>query len=110
MEHCTDFLNRGLLAEKYQPIGRPRRRRQERDSGQAAKLVDVYAVRFLEETKNGDVKDGSIAHTVMCKAPPDCVAVRYEPVKVALRQALGNRSAEIGIASFTDHVPLRHYE
>ena len=109
-EHYTGLLNRGLLAEKYQPIGTPRRGRQERDSGQAAKLVDVYAIRFLKETKTGDIKDGSFAYTVMCKAPPDCVAVRYEPLKVALRQALGNRAAEIGIASFTDHAPLRHYE
>lgn len=109
-EHYTDLLNRGLLAEKYQPIGSPKRGRQERDSGQAAKLVDVYAIRFLKETKDGNVKDGSFAYTVLCKAPPDCVAVRYEPMKIALRQALGNRAAEIGIASFTDHAPLRHYE
>ena len=109
-EHYTDLLSRGLLAEKYQPIGTPRRGRQERDSGQAAKLVDVYAIRFLKATKNGDIKDGSFAYTVMCKAPPDCVAVRYEPMKVALRQALGNRAADIGIASFPDHAPLRHYE
>ena len=109
-EHYADLLSRDLLAEKYQPMGSPRRGRQERDSGQAGKMVDVYAIRFLERTKDGKVKDGSFAYTVMCKAPPDCVAVRYEPMKVALRQALGNRSAEIGIASFTDHAPLRHYE
>lgn len=109
-EHYTALLSRGLLAEKYQPIGTPGSGRQERDSGQAAKLVDVYAIRFLKETKNRDNKDGSFACTVMCKAPPDCVAVRYEPMKVALRQALGNRAAEIGIANFTDHAPLRHHE
>ena len=109
-EHYTDLLSRGLLAEKYQPIGTPRRGRQERDSGQAAKMVDVYAIRFLEKTKHGDVKDGSFAFTVMCKAPPGCVAVRYEPTEVALRQALGNRAGEIGIASFPDHAPIHDYE
>ena len=109
-EHYADLLHRGLLAEKYQPIGTPKRGRQERDSGQAGKMVDVYAIRFLEKTKNGNVKDGSFAYTVICKTPSECVAVRYEPRKVALRQALGNRKAEIGIASFTDHAPLRHYE
>ena len=57
-------------------------------TGQWAKLVDVCATRFLRKTKNGDAKDGSLAYTVMCNAPPDCVAVRYEPMKVALRQAL----------------------
>ena len=91
-------------------MGTPRRGRQERDSGQVAKLVDVYAIRFLKETKTRDIKDGSFAYTVMCKAPSDCVVVRYEPMKVALRQALGNRSAEIGIASFADHAPIRHYK
>ena len=109
-EHYTDLLTRGLLAEKYQPIGTSKRGRQERDSGQAAKLVDVYAIRFLKETKTGDVKDGSFAYTVMCKAPLDCVAVRYEPMEVALRQALGNRVAVIGIASFPDYAPHRQYE
>ena len=109
-EQYTDLLNRGLLAEKYHPIGTTKRGRQERDSGQAAKLVDVYAIRFLKVTKTGDVKDGAFAFTVMCKAPPDCVAVRYEPMEIALRQALGNRGAEIGIASFPDHAPHRHYE
>ena len=109
-EHYTDLLRRGLLAEKYQPIGTPLRGRQERDSGQAAKYVDVYAIRFLKETKEGEVKDGNFAYTVMCKAPPDSVAVRYEPMEVALRQALGNKAAEIGIASFPDHAPLRHFE
>ena len=109
-EHYTELLSRGLLAAKYQPIGTPSRGRQERDSGQAAKYVDVYAIRFLKETKEGEVKDGTFAYTVMCKAPRDSVAVRYEPMEVALRQALGNRAAEIGIASFPDHAPLRHFE
>ena len=46
----------------------------------------------------------------MCKTPPGCVAVEYQPYAVAQRQALGNRDAEIGIASFVDNAPLRHFE
>ena len=52
--------------------------------------------------KKGAVKDGHFTYTVMAITPLDCVSVRYELNRVALRQALGSRSAEIGIASFMD--------
>lgn len=99
--------------------------------------IDVYAIRFLLTPKaksaqsqgqqsqdtpapdgpdasdpdaSGALKKGKFAYTVMCKTPPGCVAVEYLPYAVAQRQALGNRNAEIGIASFVDNAPLRHFE
>ena len=86
-----------------------RQGRQERDSKQKSKKIEVYAIRFLVSTK-GQVKPGQFAYTVMSKTPPGCVAVEYQSQSVAQRQALGNRDAEIGIATFMDNAPLRHFE
>lgn len=36
--------------------------------------------------------------------------MEYQPYAVAQRQTLGNRDAEIGIASFIGNAPLRHFE
>lgn len=60
-------------------------------------------LRFVVE-KNGELKLGQYACTVLARTSSGCVAVRYQSREKALKQALGTRKAEVGIASFTDKV------
>ncbi|KAL9073096.1 MAG: hypothetical protein Q9161_003150 [Pseudevernia consocians] len=136
-KHYEDLFNRGLLDDRYSALDTVKLGRRERDSAQNAKKVDVYAIRFLLTPKaksarsqgqqsqdtpapddsdasdsdaRGAIKKGQFDYTVMCKTPPGCVAVKYQSSAVAQRQALGNRDAEIDVASFIDIAPLRHFE
>ena len=108
--HFENLLSRALLHPRYQPIGTSKGARKARDTDVSSKKVEVYAIRFLMTTREKGMKDGHFAYTVMCRTPPDCVAVRYEPRRIAIRQALGTRSAEIGIASFQDNAKKREFE
>ena len=63
----------------------------------------MYAIRFFVE-KDEELKVGLYAYIVMATTPPGSVVVRYEPPErslpmTAIKQALGLRRAEIGIAS-----------
>lgn len=109
--HYEELFQRGLLDPKYQALGTTKRGRASKDSANESKKVEVYAIRFIDKHKKGEeVSDGQYAYTVMCQTPPNCVAVRYETKEKALRQALGSRSAEIGIASFMDNAKIRRFE
>ena len=103
-----NLFDRGLLDSKYQALDTPIRDRASRDSTYESKKVEVYAIRFLIKNRENEVRDGQYAYTVMCKTPPDCVAVRYETREKALRQALGSRAPEVGIASFVDSAAKRN--
>ena len=105
-----NLFDRGLLDSKYQALDTPIRDRASRDSTYESKKVEVYAIRFLIKNRENEVRDGQYAYTVMCKTPPDCVAVRYETREKALRQALGSRAPEVGIASFVDSAAKRKSE
>ena len=107
--HYAALFDRGLLDQKYKALGTSKLGREERDSQVQSKMVDVYAIRFVVK-KDDELKVGQYAYTVMATTPPGCVAVRYEPPERAIKQALGSRRVEIGIASFTDNAPKREFE
>ena len=105
-EHYTAFFEGGLPNPRYPALSISKGNREKRDSRQSSKVLDVYAIRFINRDKAGQLKEGTFVHTVKCKAPSESVAVDYQSKEIGLRHTLGNRKAEIGIASFTDHALL----
>lgn len=108
-DHYGKLLERGLLEDRYLPLGTQDGGRASRDSLCQSKKVNVFAFRFLNESDNDKEKKG-YAYTVMCRPPPDCVSVRYVPPNKARQLALGSRAAEIGIAGFMDNSESRNFE
>ena len=106
-EHYTAFFEGRLPNPRYPALSTSKTNREKRDSRQSSKVLDVYAIRFINTAKAGQLKEGISVRTVKCKAPSGSVAVDYQSKEIGLRHALGTRKAEIGIASFTDHALLR---